>query len=168
MTDNRTPKNPLEDLFTALTGGGKEQNDFSPLDLLGSGGSLNLGDFLDGLGDALANGAENFNPAEKVAKFKDTFAAPLAKDLNENHKYTFPLPGVPAENVSVEILDGVLTVTAQHDNFNDGAAFKAAVKLAVNADASGTSSIYKDGLLVVTVPNIQPEVVKVDVKVDSE
>lgn len=174
MTNSNIPQNPFEALFGGLGGGeSRTKDEFNPLDILanlgGHGFNLgDLGDLAERFGGQLIDTAESFNPAETVTKVKETFSTAPKKDLNENHKYVFPLPGVPAANVGVEILDGVLTVTAQHENFNGGAPFKQSAKLAINANVAETSSTYKDGLLVVTVPNIQPEAVKVSVKVDSE
>jgi HSP20 family protein len=82
-------------------------------------------------------------------------------DLYEDNDNTYvraELPGVRREDISVELTDGYLTLSATRKNADadgkseDSFAFSRAVSVADNVQADKVSAAYENGVLTVTLP----------------
>ena len=78
------------------------------------------------------------------------------------------IPGLDKKNVSVEVEDSVLTISGdKHGIDNDGAkcitrelkqsSFKRSFNLGEHLDGESVSAQFKDGMLSISVPKIEPE-----------
>jgi len=84
--------------------------------------------------------------------------------------YAFDLPGVPKDNISVEVEDGTLTVTAERERTDEVSeeryhrlerrfgSFTRTVGLPQGVSEDSVKAAYKDGVLEIHVP--KPEQVK--------
>lgn len=86
------------------------------------------------------------------------------------------LAGVGKDNIEVRIVDRTLRINVKSEDVDDDVVYerrgiskrKASYSFALNAnvDESKITSSYKDGLLVVEVPTVQPKTQTIEVKVD--
>ena len=109
---------------------------------------------------------------------KECFRTPEYTVRNDEHDYVaeVALPGVPKENVDINVDDGVLTVTGRRKNevpeswkplSRELSTANYRLKLELNApiDTSKISGKVEDGILTLTLPlreAAKPRVIKVD------
>ena len=78
------------------------------------------------------------------------------------------IPGLDKKNVSVDVVDGVLTISGDKHGFEDGGAkcitrelkhssFKRSFNLGDHLDGDDVSANFKDGILSISVPKREPE-----------
>ena len=110
----------------------------------------------------------------------DSTEAPLASSkikmeiekFDDYNLYKFELPGVGQDNIDIELNNNTLVVTAEKalpKNFRTEFYYgvvKRSVSLSKYADIENISAKYVDGVLIVTVPNLQkaPKKVKVNIE----
>lgn len=86
-------------------------------------------------------------------------------DGEENYELSAELPGVEQDDVDVEVLDGVLTITGEKKfsrESKDGAhvversygSFKRSFRLNDTIDADNITASFKNGVLVLTLPKV--------------
>lgn len=96
--------------------------------------------------------------------------------------YSFDLPGIPEEQISIEVADGTLTVSAEREKNEEVAedryyrverrfgSYSRAVGLPQGVDESRIAASYRDGVLEVRVPKPEaasPRKIAVSSTVDS-
>ena len=78
------------------------------------------------------------------------------------------IPGLDKKNVSVEVEDQVLTISGDKHGFDDSDAkcitrelkqssFKRSFNLGEHLDGDDVSAIFKDGMLSISIPKMEPE-----------
>ena len=114
--------------------------------------------WMNGFLDSSSRGAQNWAPALDVW------------ETTTDVVYSFDLPGVPEEKISIEVADGTLTVSAEREKKEEVAddhyyrverrfgSYSRAVGLPQGVDESTISASYRDGVLEVRVP--KPEEAK--------
>jgi HSP20 family protein len=85
-------------------------------------------------------------------------------ETDEDVVYSFDLPGIPEEKISIEVADGTLTVSAEREKREEVAddryyrferrfgTFTRAIGLPQGVDESKIAASYRDGVLEVRVP----------------
>ncbi len=109
----------------------------------------------------------------KNGKFLPT--ADIAED-EKGYYLIIALPGVSKEEVSIELNEGILSVTGEKKlhkeegkkynsiESNHGA-FKRSFKLPENVNAEAIEADYKDGILTITIPKQEGKVVKSTIQI---
>jgi HSP20 family protein len=108
--------------------------------------------WMNGLLDSSGRGAQSWAPALDVW------------ETDTDVVYSFDLPGVPEEQISIEVADGTLTVSAEREKKEEVAedryyrverrfgSYSRAVGLPQGVDESKIGASYRDGVLEVRVP----------------
>jgi HSP20 family protein len=108
--------------------------------------------WMNGLLDPSSRGAQNWAPALDVWETESDVV------------YSFDLPGIPEEQISIEVADGTLTISAEREKKEEVAedryyrferrfgTYSRAVGLPQGVDESKISASYRDGVLEVRVP----------------
>lgn len=102
--------------------------------------------------------------------------SPVANILKSEAGYQIQLaiPGVPKENVKVEINDDQLIISATNSNQDsnnqfvrnefDYSSFKRSFRLPKNADSANLNAKFENGILTIDIPFKHPETIKIDIQ----
>jgi HSP20 family protein len=82
----------------------------------------------------------------------------------ENHTYNLEveLPGIPKENINLEVSDNKLMITAENTSETYSRDFRTTYKIGHNINVESIEASFEDGLLSIKMKEIEPRVRKID------
>ena len=133
---------------------------------------LNRDEFLtpfDAIFDQLMNKQfPNFQEEVGVSFNKGAYPKVNVYEYDDKIGIVAEIPGLDKKNVSVEVEDQVLTISGDKHGFDDSggkcitrelkqSSFKRSFNLGEHLDGDDVSASFKDGMLSISVPKIEPE-----------
>lgn len=132
---------------------GGNRNSFFPMDpfgqIMGRRGFLNdfFGTGLSGLSDA----------------WESDFGVKVV-DTDEGKKYQFGLPGVPKQDISIDVSGNVLTVQFEKKDENSNQVYSSRVSLGPDMDISKATAESDNGLLTINIPYVEKKSFKIEIE----
>ena len=79
---------------------------------------------------------------------------------DEGYEIKIPLPGISKDKIAVDLQNDILSIRAETENQNVVRSWS----IPRNTDLEKIEATFQDGLLVIKIPQIQPETIKIEVK----
>ena len=123
----------------------------------------------DAIFDQLVNKQfPNFKEEVGVSFNKGAYPKVNVYEHDDKISIVAEIPGLDKKNVSVEVEDQVLTISGDKHGFDDSggkcitrelkqSSFKRSFNLGEHLDGDDVSASFKDGLLSISIPKIEPE-----------
>lgn len=89
-------------------------------------------------------------------------------DTDEGKKYQFGLPGIPKEDISIDVSGNVLSVKFENKDENSTQVYSSRVSLSPDMDISKASAQSDNGLLTVSIPYVEKKSYKIEIEGEQQ
>ena len=113
-------------------------------------------------------------PVMKTREMLETNPSTNVVRMDKGYQLQLAVPGVPKNNIQIQVIEGQLVVSATNPNQEkegrfvrrefDYSTFKRSFTLHKNADTENLKASFENGLLTIVIPDREPETRKIEIQ----